>query len=71
MLSHDEWLQSEHTVALLRWLEKKRAEHTASALHAAVGATGREAAAEYAGRVFQARDVLDKIRERKPNDESV
>lgn len=70
MLSHDEWLQSHHTIELLRWLEKHREEWTQQCLAAASCET-RNYAAESAGRVACARATLAKIRERKPNDESV
>lgn len=70
MLSHDEWLQSHHTIELLRWLEKKREEWTHASLEESVRGHNSNAAG-WAGQYFAAKDILAKIRERKPNDESV
>lgn len=70
MLSNEEWLHSEQTVSLVRWLEKKREEWTLICLDTvSVGTTHH--AASYAGHVSAAKYVLAKIRERKPNDESL
>lgn len=71
MISHEDWLHSHHTVELVRYLEKLREEWTNYALEAAGETTGREVAADHAGRVRACRTILAKIRERKPNDESV
>lgn len=68
MLSNEEWLHSEQTVSLVRWLEKKREEWTVLSLEES--ALGNAApAARWAGQYKAAKDILAKIREKK--DESL
>jgi hypothetical protein len=64
MMSHEEWLHSDHTVMLVRWLEKKREEWTLGCLDSA-GTGNTHHAAQYAGQVAAAKHLLSKIRERK------
>jgi len=68
MLSNEEWLHSDQTVALIRWLEKKREEWTAYCLDGA--ASGKPTTASSAGGALAMKETLAKIRERK-TDESV
>ena len=64
MMTHEDWLHSDQTAVLIRWLEKKKDEWVQQALNHARGPTPISAA-DYAGRAQAVRDILDKIREKE------